>query len=419
MSEWVAVVSEEGDEPIEIPTESDGTMLLSTLSAQFPKVTGLKFRNPETNNLRGVRCQDNCLFPPFKAEQSEQSEDEAAAAATQEAGQGTWGGLTYICNLPPSAMKITKKVSEVNLNATTTEAALKRKSENDGGLGRTKNQRFDENDDSDDLMDDDGGGDGGDSDAGTSGTADLIVLGLPWVATDTDIKEYFETFGPLSMVQLKREGSQGKSKGFAFIRFKEIAPQEKVLLTRHMIKDRWCDVKVPESQELKVNRAAASCKIFVTNITEATSNDDLKEHFETFGTVTDVYVPKPHRAFAFISFSESRVAQSLFGKDHVIKGVKVHIGQAKPKGPKGSDRHGGGNDRDHGYDHGGRLPGPVPMPYGQPGRGDRGHGGYGGGQQGGFHSPWMSGSGPSMGQDPYSNYRHQGHQGRAPPRGYY
>ena len=58
---------------------------------------------------------------------------------------------------------------------------------------------------------------------------------------------------------------------------------------------RWCDVKVPESQELKVNKAAASCKIFVTNITEAISMDDLKEHFETFGTVTDVYVPKPHR----------------------------------------------------------------------------------------------------------------------------
>ena len=104
MSEWVAVVSEEGDEPIEIPTESDGTMLLSTLSAQFPKVTGLKFRNPESNNLRGVRCHDNTLFPPFKAADAGQESE----AATE--GHGTWGGLTYICNLPPSAMKITKKV---------------------------------------------------------------------------------------------------------------------------------------------------------------------------------------------------------------------------------------------------------------------------------------------------------------------
>ena len=106
MSEWVAVVSEEGEEPIEIPTESDGTMLLSTLSAQFPKVTGLKFRNPENNLLRGVRCHDNTLFPPFPP-----------AAATEEPGcsTGTWGGHTYICNLPPSALKITKKVSQTLL----------------------------------------------------------------------------------------------------------------------------------------------------------------------------------------------------------------------------------------------------------------------------------------------------------------
>ena len=72
--QWVAVVQEEGDEPIEIPTESDGTILLTSLTAQFPGATGLKFR--ETGNLREVRCSENQLFPP------------------QEDG---WGGHTYIC----------------------------------------------------------------------------------------------------------------------------------------------------------------------------------------------------------------------------------------------------------------------------------------------------------------------------------
>ena len=77
MSEWVAVVQEEGDEPIEIPAESDGTILLTSLTAQFPGVTGLKFRNPETNTLRGVRCSENKLYPP--------SEEEG------------WGKHTFIC----------------------------------------------------------------------------------------------------------------------------------------------------------------------------------------------------------------------------------------------------------------------------------------------------------------------------------
>ena len=36
LCEWVAVVQDEGDEAIEIPTESDGTILISSLTAQFP-----------------------------------------------------------------------------------------------------------------------------------------------------------------------------------------------------------------------------------------------------------------------------------------------------------------------------------------------------------------------------------------------
>ena len=40
-----------------------------------------------------------------------------------------------------------------------------------------------------------------------SGTCDLIVLGLPWKATENDIRDYFESYGPMAMVQLKtKEG---------------------------------------------------------------------------------------------------------------------------------------------------------------------------------------------------------------------
>ena len=75
---------------------------------------------------------------------------------------------------------------------------------------------------------------------------------------------------------------------------------------------RWCDVKVPESQELKVNKEAASCKIFVTNITQSMTNEDLREHFETFGTVTDVYIPKPHRKFAFIRYMSNLTLSEIW-----------------------------------------------------------------------------------------------------------
>ena len=95
--EWVAVVQEEGDEAIEIPTESDGAILISTLRAQFPGVIGLKFRNPETNTLRGIRCSDKQLYPP-----------------NQQADSALWGNLTYICTRAkaPARTPASKVVTE-------------------------------------------------------------------------------------------------------------------------------------------------------------------------------------------------------------------------------------------------------------------------------------------------------------------
>ena len=48
--------------------------------------------------------------------------------------------------------------------------------------------------------------------SGEEMTCDLIVLGIPWKASDSDVREYFEKFGEIIMVQLKTKES-GQSKG--------------------------------------------------------------------------------------------------------------------------------------------------------------------------------------------------------------
>ena len=108
--------------------------------------------------------------------------------------------------------------------------------------------------------------------------------------------------------------------------------------------------------------------------------------------MTDVYIPKPFRSFAFVTFQEAKVAQSLFGKDHVIKGVSVHIGSAQPRMKAGGG--GGGGGRDHGghpdmrdrlYEGGSSRGGPMPF-------GGRDFGGHEYGGRGGRDyqpSPWQ------------------------------
>lgn len=164
--------------------------------------------------------------------------------------------------------------------------------------------------------------------------SDLIVLGLPWKTTDKELKEYFEKFGELLMAQVKRDPRTGDSKGFGFIRFSDYEIQSKVTTKRHNIGGRLCDVRVPMSKDGFGNDyrgQEVSKKIFIGRLTEAINYDDLKEYFSKYGEISDIFIPKPFRGFAFVTFRELDIAQSLCGEDHIIKGISVHVSNAVPK----------------------------------------------------------------------------------------
>lgn len=63
---YIQVAESEDEEAIELPCEPDGSILLSTVSSQFPGASGLKFHNPETKTLRGLRLVDGKLMAPEK-----------------------------------------------------------------------------------------------------------------------------------------------------------------------------------------------------------------------------------------------------------------------------------------------------------------------------------------------------------------
>lgn len=264
MSSYLQVAEEELEEPIELPTEEDGTLLLSTLSAQFPGTCGLKFRNPESQAWRGVRLVDGRLHPP-------------------ESG---WCSHIYYCVVPKENKRKSDDLLE-NSTAKTKRMETKLK------------------------------------------CSDLIVLGLPWKTTEQQLREYFETFGDVLMAQVKKDPKSGQSKGFGFVRFGSYEVQTRVLTQRHLIDSRWCDVKVPNSKEGLAQQVP--CKVFVGRCTEDISADDLRDYFSKFGEVTDVFIPKPFRAFAFVTFLDPEIAQSLCGEDHIVKGISVHVSNAAPK----------------------------------------------------------------------------------------
>ncbi|XP_030369883.1 TAR DNA-binding protein 43 isoform X2 [Scaptodrosophila lebanonensis] len=290
--DFVQVSEEEGDEPIELPAEEDGTLLLSTLQAQFPGSCGLKYRNMDTKAVRGVRSNEGRLFPPSV--------------------DSSWGEYIYFCVFP----KENKRKSDDNLENST-----------------AKTKRIETR-----LR-----------------CTDLIVLGLPWKTTEDSLREYFESYGEVLMAQIKKDVKSGQSKGFGFVRFGSYEAQMRVLSNRHLIDGRWCEVKVPNSKGMGHQ---VPCKVFVGRCTEDINSDDLREYFSKFGEVTDVFIPRPFRAFSFVTFLDPDVAQSLCGEDHIIKGVSVHVSNAAPKAEQNRSHQGqnfnynsGNNFGMHSYHH--------------------------------------------------------------------
>ena len=123
-------------------------MLLSTLSAQFPRACGLKFRNPESRAWRGVRLAEGKLFQPVDT---------------------GWASLVFVC--------VTPKAGDI-------EAVDRRRSGEEAGAGAeaNKNKKQDK-----------------------SKCSDLIVLGLPWKTTEQELRTYFEPFGEVLMAQVLQQ----------------------------------------------------------------------------------------------------------------------------------------------------------------------------------------------------------------------
>ncbi|XP_054159788.1 TAR DNA-binding protein 43-like [Oppia nitens] len=326
MSQYIQVAEEEGEEAIEIPCEEDtnSSVLLSTLTSIFPGASGLKYRNSETGTFRGVRLTDGRLQPPE---------------------QGWRANSLYYCAFPKENKRKIDDQTEPSMAKTKRlEAKIQQK------------------------------------------CTDLIVLGLPWKTSESELREYFEQYGEVVLAQVKKDTKTGLSKGFGFVRFAEYDVQIKVISKRHNIDGRWCDVRIPISKEgggFDYRSAEFNRKIFVGRLTEDITVDELRDYFSKYGEICDVFIPKPFRAFAFVTFYDSEIAQTLCGEDHIIKGVSVHVSNAVPKVEMSMSGGGGGGYNKSGGHHSHNL----------------NHGGHGryGGHHSGMHGMNGGGGGSQVG----------------------
>ncbi|XP_044153044.1 TAR DNA-binding protein 43-like [Bufo gargarizans] len=287
--EYIHVAEDEKGELMEIPSEDDGTVLLSTVTAQFPGACGLRYRIPMNRCIRGVRLVEGILYAP----------------------ENGWGNRVYFVKYP----KGEEKFSFVWSHKTDASSAVKTK-------------------------------------RAAPKTSDLIVLNLSWETTMQDLKDYFSTYGELIMAQVKKDAHTGSSRGFGFIRFTEYETQVKVMSLRHKIDGRWCRCRLANFTQ-STDEPVRSRMVYVGRCTEDMTAEELRHFFTQYGEVVDVFVPKPFRAFAFVTFADEQVAESLCGEDVIIKGFCVHVSASK-------------HNRKSPLESGGRFPGLIFGNWGYP-----------------------------------------------------
>ncbi|XP_057309078.1 heterogeneous nuclear ribonucleoprotein A/B-like [Hydractinia symbiolongicarpus] len=167
----------------------------------------------------------------------------------------------------------------------------------------------------------------------------LFVGGLAWDSTEESIKQYFETFGPVESVNLKRNKEDAsKHRGFAFVKFTNGADAERVLSQKepHIIDGSRVDPK--SACPLGIKPEQRTKKIFVGGLQAETTEEKLMEYFGQFGEIKNNiefavdHNTKKRRGFCFIEFaSEGIVDRIVKEKFHEVAGKRLETKRALTK----------------------------------------------------------------------------------------
>jgi len=150
----------------------------------------------------------------------------------------------------------------------------------------------------------------------------LFVGGLPQHATQEDIKTHFSQYGEIDNINLKTDPATNRSRGFAFVVFKNVEGLNSSVNAEHNVKGKKVAVKKAQAKQ---------GKIYVGKLKAELSDDDIKAHFAQFGAIAAVEQPfdkvkNERKNFCFITFEREDAAKKLLKEGSTtINGVELEV----------------------------------------------------------------------------------------------
>ncbi|CAF1423845.1 unnamed protein product [Rotaria sordida] len=166
----------------------------------------------------------------------------------------------------------------------------------------------------------------------------LFIGGLSYTTTDDKLKEYCSKYGEILECVIMRD-REGRSRGFAFVSFKDRVMIDNFMAYRpHIIDGRQIEPKraMPREETLKSDGQLTVKKIFIGAIKDELTDDDLKSYFQKFGNIIECKIMKTKedkfRGFAFITFDDyDSVDCCILEKPHRINGKELDVRKAIPR----------------------------------------------------------------------------------------
>jgi RNA recognition motif-containing protein len=133
----------------------------------------------------------------------------------------------------------------------------------------------------------------------------MFVGGLSWETTEEGLRSYMEKFGVVEDCLVMKEPGTGRSRGFAFLTFKNPESMEELLKSDHYIDGKKIDPKraVPKDEYERAE------KIFIGGLPNDLKDDELLDFFKAFGDVSDATIMNDRvtgksRGFGFVTFTD-------------------------------------------------------------------------------------------------------------------
>ncbi|UJR31402.1 hypothetical protein I4U23_018896 [Adineta vaga] len=166
----------------------------------------------------------------------------------------------------------------------------------------------------------------------------VFIGSLSYNIDENEFREYWTKFGTVIEATILRD-RDGHSRGFGFVTFAESSGVDAVMQARpHTLDNRVVEPKraVPREDTHKPNMQLSVKKIYLGGVKEPITENDLREYFTTFGTVTDVVVMKDregqYRGYGFVEFDDyDSVDKAILEKTHTVCGRTLDAQKAQSR----------------------------------------------------------------------------------------